>query len=173
MFVCAWLPPVLPTVDGSIADYLTYRYTVIWLPEEIAAQLPLSEAPRLRISGELNEHPVTGAWQPSRGRWYLMLGKPVLKATGLTVESLAELRFRMEPQDEVEVPALLARALDQDTEAAARWSALTPGKRRALAHHVGSAKTGSTAARRTAQALAWLSGGETDLRKLPKIDVPF
>jgi hypothetical protein len=91
-------------------DLGTYRYTVLWLPEDIAAQLPLAEHPRLRISGELNDAPCQGAWQPSRGRWYLMLGKPLLKTTGLSVGCLAELRFRVEPQDELEVPTLLATA---------------------------------------------------------------
>lgn len=150
-------------------DLGTYRYTVIWLPEEVAAELPLAEHPRMRISGELNEHPVTGAWQPSRGRWYLMLGKPVLRATGLSVDCLAELRFRLEPPDGVDVPALLARALEQDKRASERWEALTAGKRRALAHHVGSAKTGATAVKRVAQAVAWLTTGETDIRRLPKL----
>jgi len=147
----------------------TYRYTVMWLPEEIAAALPLAEQPRLRISGELNEHPLTGAWQPSRGRWYLMLGKPLLKATGLSVGCLAELRFRVEPPDEVDVPPLLARALQQDERASERWAALTPGKRRALGHHVGSAKTEATAVKRTAQAVTWLATGETELWRLPKL----
>lgn len=98
-----------------------------------------------------------------------MLGKPVLKATGLSVDCLAELRFRLEPPDEVDVPPLLARGVEQDERASERWAALTPGKRRALAHHVGSAKTGATAAKRTAQAVTWLATGETDLRRLPKL----
>lgn len=150
-------------------DLGSYGYTVIWLPHAIAAQLPLAEHPRLRISGELNDHPCSGAWQPSRGRWYLMLGKPLLKATGLSVGCLAELRFRVEAQDAVDVPALLARAVAADAAAGARWAALTPGKQRALSHFVVSAKTGPTAARRVAQAVAWLADGETDLRRLPKL----
>lgn len=152
-------------------DLGSYRYTVIWLPDELAAMLPFAEQPRLRISGELNEVPLTGAWQPSRGRWYLMLGKPLLRATGLSVDCFAELRFRLEPQDEVEVPMLLAHALGENEAASARWQELTPGKQRALSHHVFSAKTGPTAARRVAQALMWLESGETDLRRLPKLAV--
>lgn len=149
-------------------DHGTYRYTVIWLPQELVAELPLDAHPRLRISGELNDVALAGAWQPSRGRWYLMLGKPLLKATGLSVGCFAELRFRVEPQDELEVPVLLARALGGNAAADARWRALTPGKQRAICHHVAAAKTGANAARRTAQALLWLESGETDLRRLPK-----
>lgn len=57
-------------------DLGTYRYTVLWLPEEVAAELPFSDQSRLRISGELNDHPITGAWQPCRGRRYFMLENP-------------------------------------------------------------------------------------------------
>jgi len=152
-------------------DLGTYRYTVMWLPRDMAAQLPLSEHPRLRISGELNDHSLSGAWQPSRGRWYLMLGKPLLKATGLSVGCLAELRFRVEPQGEVDVPALLAQAIARSETAARHWAALTVGKQRALGHHVLSAKTDGTAARRVAQVVLWLEAGESDLGRLPRIEV--
>lgn len=149
-------------------DLGTFRYTVIWLPEHLAAYLPLDKHARLRISGELNDEPFTGAWQPSRGRWYLMLGKPLLKATSLVVGSLAELRFRVEPQDEVETPIILSRALEQDVRAAEAFAALTAGKKRALAHFVTAAKTAPTLTRRVAQCLRWLANGETDIRLLPK-----
>lgn len=152
-------------------DLGTYRYTVIWLPEELAALLPFAGQPRLRISGELNDVPLTGAWQPSRGRWYLMLGKPLLRATELSVGCFAELRFRIEPPDDVEVPTLLTHALEANAAAAARWDELTPGKQRALSHHVLSAKTGPTTTRRVAQVVLWLAAGETDLRRLPKLRV--
>lgn len=42
-------------------DLGTYRYTVIWLPEEIASALPFAGQPRLRISAELNDEPCAGA----------------------------------------------------------------------------------------------------------------
>lgn len=150
-------------------DLGTYGYTVMWLPGDIAAQLPLVEHPRLRIGGELNDHPCTGAWQPSRGRWYLMLGKPLLKATGLSLGCLAELRFRVEDQDAVDVPALLAQTVAANEVAAVRWSVLTPGKQRALSHYVLSAKTTATVSRRVAQCVLWLETGETDLRRLLKL----
>ena len=150
-------------------DLGSYRYTVLWLPEDVAAALPLAEHPRLRISGEFNEEPCRGAWQPCRGRWYLMLGKPLLKATGLSVGRTAELRFRVEPQDEAETPPVLTAALAGNEAAAARWATLTPGKRRALGHHVASAKTGATVVRRVAQAMLWLEREEVDLRQLAKM----
>ncbi len=57
--------------EGRIVhhDVGTYRYTVVFLPTEIAAALPLAEHPRLRFTGEIGDVPLSGAWQPVRGRW--------------------------------------------------------------------------------------------------------
>ncbi len=64
----AWFPHGFagPVVRHDVG---TYRYTVVFLPPEIAARLPLAEHPRLRISGEVSDLPFSGAWQPVRGRW--------------------------------------------------------------------------------------------------------
>lgn len=137
----------------------TYRYTVVLLPPEVAAALPLAEHPRLRFSGEIGEVPFSGAWQPVRGRWYAMLSKGVLKDGGYAVGDVVEVRFRVEDQDSVEVPLLLRRALDADERATAAWEALSAGKRRGLAYRVASAKTAPTAARRLDEVLAALRGG--------------
>lgn len=149
-------------------DLGTYRYTVVFLPDALAAALPLAEHPRLRISGEIDDHAFTGAWQPSRGRWYLMLGKPLLRATALEIGSFAHVRFRVEPQDEVDVPAELQRAVAADAAAQDRWNGLTAGKQRALAFRVASAKTAVTRNRRVIEVVDWLASGETDLRWLGK-----
>ncbi|MEL6797536.1 MAG: hypothetical protein AAFO89_12030, partial [Planctomycetota bacterium] len=57
----------------------TYRYTVVFLHDRLIEHLPLAEHPRLRMSGELRDIPFEGAWQPVRGRWYVMLSKAVLR----------------------------------------------------------------------------------------------
>ncbi len=150
-------------------DLGTYRYTVVFLAEDLAAELPLAEHPRLRISGEINDHPIAGAWQPSRGRWYLMLSKPLLRATGLDIGMTAEVRFRLEPQDQVELPASLVRALIGNPLAEARFQELTPGKQRALTYRILSAKTAATEARRVAEVVDWLAIGATNLRLLGKV----
>ena len=150
-------------------DLGSYRYTVVFLAEDLVAELPFARHPRLRISGEINDHPMTGAWQPSRGRWYLMLSKPLLRATGLDIGMMAEVRFRIEPQDEVELPASLVRALSEDAVVKARFAALTPGKQRALSYRILSAKTPVTEARRVAEVVDWLAAGETNLRLLGKL----
>jgi len=139
-------------------DLGTYRYTVIFLDPALAAQLPFDESPRLRIVGEVADVPMEGAWQPSRGRWYLMLGKPLLKAAGKGVGDEVEVRFRLAPPDDVALPEALERALEANPVARAVFEDQTVGKRRALAHRVGSAKGADTVARRVAEVLGALEG---------------
>lgn len=144
-----------PIVPAGTEDF---RQTVIYLPEEIAAQLPLARHPRLRISGEIGRASFRGAWQPQRGRWFLMVSRRLLAGSGYQAGDLAQLRFQVEAQDDVEVPDELTAALAADRQAAAAWRKLTPGKRRGLAHHVSSAKTPATRGKRAAKTLAYLRG---------------
>jgi hypothetical protein len=112
----------------------------------------------MRISGEVGDVPFAGAWQPVKGRWYLMLSKPLLKAGGFKVGDLVEVRFRVEAQDTVAVPDALRRALERDRTRLKRWEALSPGKRRGLAHRVASARTLATEQKRVAEVLEALTG---------------
>jgi hypothetical protein len=140
-------------------DIGTYRYTVVFLPDDLARLLPFDRHPRLRMSGEIGDVPFRGAWQPVRGRWFVMLSKAALREAGLSPGDIASVRFRVEDQAEVELPDLLRRALETDAAACAGWKALTPGKRRGLAHRIASARTAPTASRRLAEVLAALRGG--------------
>lgn len=134
-------------------DLGTMRYTVVFLPADIAADLPFDTHPRLRISGEVADVPFEGAWQPVRGRWYLMLSKTLLKTSGLRIGDIAEVRFRVEPQDDVECPPDLERALAADDVARSAYAALSPGKRRALFYLVTGAKGPEIRAKRVQAAL--------------------
>jgi len=153
-------------------DLGTYRYTVVFLDDTIAAGLPFDSQPRMRISGELADQPMEGAWQPSRGRWYLMLGKPLLKAAGKGVGDRVEVRFRVEPLDLLDVPAALARALNADPAARAAFELQTIGKQRALAHRVGSAKGTDTIARRVIEVLDALAGKDVPALSRLRLVVP-
>lgn len=139
-------------------DLGTYRYTVVWLDDDIAAELPFGDHSRLRITGEVADVPIEGAWQPSRGRWFLMLSKPLLKATGKGVGDEVDVRFRLAPPDDLTLPEALQRALDADPEARAAFELQTLGKQRALAHRVGSAKGPGTIAKRVTEILDALAG---------------
>lgn len=153
-------------------DLGTYRYTVVWLDEDIAADLPFDGQPRLRIVGEVADVPIEGAWQPSRGRWYLMLGKPLLKAAGKGVGDEVEVRFRLAPPDDVVLPEALERALDADPQARSAFELQTIGKQRALAHRVGSAKGAATIARRVAEVLDALAGRDVPTLSRLRLVVP-
>lgn len=143
----------------------TYRYTVVFLPEGLREILPLSEFPRLRIEGELNRKPFEGAWQPSRGRWYLMLGKRLLRQARLEVGDRATVAFRVVDQSTVEVPRELQFALDANSQALAAWQAMTPGKQRGLAHKVASAVRPETRAGRVEDIVEALAEGRDPYRR--------
>jgi hypothetical protein len=136
----------------------TMRYTVVFLPEDIAATLPFDGNPRLRFSGEVGEAPISAAWQPVRGRWYAMLSKPLLKATGLGVGDVTTVRFRIEPQDSVERAPELEAVLDADPALRRAWDALTPGLRRGQTHRLLTAKTSPTRLKRLGEIVAALEG---------------
>jgi hypothetical protein len=129
----------------------TYNYTVVYLPPDIAATLPFSQAPRLRTEADVAGVPVKGAWQPSGGRWYLMLPKAPLRRAGLRIGSVVEVAFRLSPQDEVDLPAELAELLASQRLVSEAWQKLTAGKQRGLAYMVSSAKKPETRAAHLAQ----------------------
>ena len=132
-------------------------YRVVFLPQDFEEQLPFDEYPRLRIDGEIGDVPVNSAWIPTGdGRRYLIVAPEVLKAAGLSIGDRVTVRFRIADQNHVDVPRALELAIAASREAATAWEELTPGKKRALAHHVGSAKTDATRAKRVAQAVAAL-----------------
>lgn len=138
----------------------TYCYNVVFLPQNLHAHLPLEKHPRLRIDAEVSSIPLQGAWQPSRGRWYLMLSPKLLRQGSLSVGSQVEVRFRVADQDEVSLPAELATCLGQDAELRMAWSELTVGKQRALSHRLDSAKRIATRQARLEEIVRALKGGE-------------
>lgn len=135
-------------------DIGTMRYTVVFLPDGL---VPLQG--RVRASGEINDVPFTGAWQPVRGRWFLMLSKTLLRDAEARPGSLVSVRFRLEPDDAVELPEALRDALDRDDTARAEWDGLRPGQQRGLAHRIASAKQPATLTRRVAEVLRLLHQG--------------
>lgn len=143
-----------------------YRYTVIFVPEEVKAALPLAEHPKLRITGEVDDHPIEAALTPVRGEHYILLSRKLLAAIGKRLGDEVELRFRIADQDAVEVPERLAAALARDPAMRALWEAATPGKQRALAYMVASARRAATQDQRIAK-VAGVLRGEIDLNGRP------
>lgn len=133
-------------------------YTVLFLPESIAAELPFATFPRLRVEGEIADVPVEGAWMPTGDRRrYFIVAPRVLKAGGdggVGVGDLVRMRFRIADQNAVDVPPELAAALACIADARTAWDALTPGKQRGLTHRVHGAKSAETRARRVAEVIS-------------------
>lgn len=138
----------------------TYHYTVVYLDPALEADLPLDRHARLRIEADIAGIPVKGAWQPARGRWYLMLPKSPLKAAGLGIGSTVEVAFRVISQDDVDIPDELAALLARKARVRKAWEALSAGKQRGLAYFVSSAKRVETRSARLATVEAVLLGKE-------------
>lgn len=140
----------------------TLRYRAIFLPADLAA-LPEFKPARLRFEGELNDHPVSLAWQPAgEGCRYAMLSPALLRTIGATVGSIVSLRFRLVPASVVEMPAELAEAIAANSAAQVRWQTLTPGKQRGLSAMVNSL-TRTESRRRKAAELAQILATGADL----------
>ena len=141
------------TAEVERYDFGRYAYSVVWLPEELHEELPLKEHPRLRVDAEINGFRHTGTFQPTGGRWYLMLSRRVLKAAGLEIGERAVVVFTVADQNAVDVPRELADALADDQSARKDWETITIGRRRYHSHHVSSAKQEATRLRRAGQVI--------------------
>jgi hypothetical protein len=138
-------------------------YTVLFLPQDIATGLPFDQHPQLRIVGEIADVPVKNAFiSAGDGRYYVIVSPEVLKAAEVKRGDLVEMRFRVADQAAVDVPDVLTHALKRNRAAKTAWDALTVARRRGLAHHIVSAKTESTQARRVAAVIAAITDAEVD-----------
>ncbi|MEM9161646.1 MAG: YdeI/OmpD-associated family protein [Cyanobacteria bacterium P01_F01_bin.4] len=137
-------------------DFGRMGYTVVYLPESLRAELPFDQYPRLRVDAEVAEYPIDGAFQPGQGKYYLILSKRLLKQAGLALGDTVNVNFRIADQDAVDVPDELRIALQSNQTAQDGWDALTPGKRRGLAHRVSSARTAATRKKRVAEVISTL-----------------
>jgi Bacteriocin-protection, YdeI or OmpD-Associated/Domain of unknown function (DUF1905) len=136
----------------------TYNYTVVYLDPELHATLPLREMPRLRIEADVSGVSVKGAWQPSGGRWYLMLPKGPIKKAGISIGTVVEVAFKVLPHDDVDIPPELAAVLETKPKVRKAWCSLSAGKQRGLAYMVASAKRSETKQARVEQVTAVLLG---------------
>lgn len=144
-----------------------YSYIVVYLPDDLAAALPLKEHPRLRVRGVLGATPFALALQPASGNWYLLISQRLLKQSGYEVGDRAMVRFRVEPQDKVDVPEALIAALNANPEFLEIWKSITPGKQRGIAYRVAQAKAPATIAKRVEEAFDWLARESVGENKRP------
>ncbi len=137
-------------------------YQVLFLPEHLAKRLPFAQYPRLRVTGEIADIPVSGAWMPTGdGRHYFIVSAAVRKDSGARLGDILPMRFAVDDQDRVDVPAALEDALNRRPDMRAIWEEITPGKRRGFAHQVAQAKTSATIRRRIDEVMDALSAWQS------------
>lgn len=138
-----------PLTTHGVGKSRVIWYHVLFMPAYLAKTLPLGMHPRLRVRGEIVDIPVSGAWMPTGdGGHYFIVSPKVRKGTGARLGDMLDMRFVIDDQDRVDVPAALEDALNARPEIRAIWERTTPGKRRGLAHRVAQAKTSATVLRR-------------------------
>jgi hypothetical protein len=136
---------------GSKSTPRTLTYKVLFASPELEQALPFDTSPRLRLDGEIEDVPIQGAWQPAGNRrHYVMVSPAIVKALGLRPGDPVTLRFNLAPSDAVDVPEELRNALAKTAKRQRLWDALTPGRKRGLAHLVSTAKRTSTRLERAA-----------------------
>ncbi|MDJ1007760.1 MAG: YdeI/OmpD-associated family protein [Paracoccaceae bacterium] len=148
------------TAEIEALDFGKYHYEVVWLDAALAAALPLDAHPRLRIAGEIGGRFFSGALTPSGGRHYLMVPKAIREAAKLGLGDRITLRFGVDDQDRVDLPAELEEALSEHDDVRDLWAALTAGRQRGIAHRVASAKTPETRRRRVDEVLGHILDGK-------------
>lgn len=130
---------------GRVAaiDYGRMVYWAIFLPAAIASTPAFAGKKPVRMRGRFGGEggrDVALAWQRKGGRWYVLVSKATARAIGAKLGSRVEVAFELVAGDDVEVPAEIGEAIDQEPEWAALWKNLTPGAQRGAAHWVASAK---------------------------------
>ena len=143
------------TFEGAVEPLAWGKstYTILRLPPEVVEALGDTR----RVEGEVNEHPVNLAVTraPVVEGPFLWAGKSLLRAAGIAPGEVVEIRLRPAPDDAVEVPPDVTRAIRSAGRTGA-WEALTPGKQRGMLYQIASAKRPETRTKRIAALLGQL-----------------
>ena len=127
---------------------------MVFLPADLAARLPVGAQGRCRAQGEIGEQPFEAGWQPAGdGRYFMMLGRELLRNAGAEVGDTVRVRFRLVDAAQVAVPDDLAAVFGRQPQLLVVWEGLTPGKRRGLVYGLEAAKTPATRHKRLTQLL--------------------
>ena len=134
--------PVLRYVEGG----MTWHY--IPLPDDVADGL-LDHGVR-RLIATINGVPFNRAiLRRKTGERYIVASRSLLKDVGAKFGDTVILDVKPDPDpDTPGIPEELVAALENDSEAADRFYAMTAGRRRSLSHYVTTAKRPETRERR-------------------------
>jgi hypothetical protein len=134
------------------------QYTVVYLPDALVSALN-ADGPVVRVYAVINEIDVEAAFQRAHDRWSMMVSRALQKKIGAKLGDTVEIRFSLAPSDAVDIPDALRDAIRSHDVARETFTALSAGKKRALAHRVASAKTAPTRSKRVDDVVAALAGG--------------
>lgn len=131
----------------------------IVVPEEVV--VALDRGRRVPVSVTIDGgYTYAGSVASMGGRFLVSFNAETRAATGRGAGDEVEVRLEVDDAPRtVEVPPALREALDTDPAAVAAWEALSPGKQKAHALAVSSARTDDTRQRRVEKVLAALTGG--------------
>ncbi len=124
------------------------KHHIVPVPPDIADTFEAEKIRRIVL--KIGEFTYRRAIQRKRdGRRYVVLGRPILKETGLLEGSRVTVQIEedLDP-DYVELGAEFTEVLELDPEAKARWETFPVGKKRSLALHVTRAKRSDTRIKR-------------------------
>jgi Bacteriocin-protection, YdeI or OmpD-Associated/Domain of unknown function (DUF1905) len=132
--------------EGPIVehDFGRMAYKAVFIPEEILAQLPLAQFPRLRIDAMVGGVLTNCGLMAAKRRRYILLSAAFMKQAGLKFGQQVDVQFRIADQNAVDVPDELEQAIRAHNALAELWDSLSPGKRRSFAYHVASATRSET-----------------------------
>ena len=124
------------------------KHHVVTVPPRVADTFEAENVRRIILT--IGEFSYRRAIQRKKdGRRYVVLGRPILKETGLQEGSHVTVKIAEDSDpDFVEMGAEFSEVLELDPEAKARWDTFPVGKRRSLAMYVTTAKRSDTRIRR-------------------------
>jgi len=101
--------------EGPIEELVypgAFTYRILRLPADVEAELPFTTHPRLRVTGEIAELPVSLAFNPDPGkRRYVILSTRFCRDAHIDVGDQVEFRFNIADQDAVDIPEELSALL--------------------------------------------------------------
>ncbi len=115
-------------------------FNVIFIPDDIIANLPIKKYPKLRLDLVIEEVPLNLALHPHDGRKYIIISNKLIRQEKLEFSERVDVQFSIADQDYVYIPDSLKEELDMNKHFKKKWDALTKGKQRTHAHRVASAK---------------------------------
>lgn len=132
---------------GEVSAQFVHHYLPV--PLEVVAALQADGTRRL--VGTLNGHPFNLAIHGRKdgGEPFLLMSRGTMRDIKARLGDVVRVVCHPDPAPTtIELGEELTEVLEQEPEAAARFHALTPGRRRSLAHYVLSAKAVDTRIRR-------------------------